>query len=65
MIKFLTAKDVSELTNYSLPQAYKLIAELNFELKEKGLKTNPGRVNAEYFGKRYGFSRETLEKEVV
>ena len=46
---FVTAQDVSEIMGVSLSVAYKLVASLNKELKEKGFYTISGKVNRRYF----------------
>ena len=52
---FIRAEDVAQELNVSKPYAYKLIRQLNEELKEKGFITIAGRVNRQYFYERlYG-----------
>ena len=54
----LTAALAQELS-VSKPYAYKLIRQLNEELKEKGFITIAGRVNRQYFYERlYGAGKE-------
>ena len=49
---------VSEL-QISRPYAYKLMREMNEELKEKGYMTIAGRVSRQYFEEKfYGMKRE-------
>ena len=51
---FATKKEAQELS-VSKPYAYKLIRQLNEELKAKGFITISGRVNRQYFYERlYG-----------
>ena len=51
--RFIRAEDVAQELN--VPYAYKLIRQLNEELKAKGFITIAGRVNRQYFYKRlYG-----------
>ena len=50
--RFLDAKDVSEIMECSQGQAYKIIRQLNDELKEKGYITLAGKVNSKYFYER-------------
>ena len=53
--RFIRAEDVAQELNVSKPYAYKLIRQLNEELKAKGFITIAGRVNRQYFYKRlYG-----------
>lgn len=52
---FLKVEDVAELLEVSKPFAYKLIRELNQELKDKGYVTIAGRVSKQYFEEKiYG-----------
>lgn len=53
--KFIRAGEVAQELSVSKPYAYKLIRQLNEELKEKGFITISGRVNRQYFYERlYG-----------
>ena len=53
--KFIRADDVARELDVSKPYAYKLIRQLNEELKAKGFVTIAGRVNRQYFYERlYG-----------
>ncbi len=53
--KFIRAEDVAQELNVSKPYAYKLIRQLNEELRAKGYITISGRVNRQYFYERlYG-----------
>ena len=53
--RFIRAEDVAQELNVSKPYAYKLITQLNKELKAKGFITIAGRVNRQYFYERlYG-----------
>lgn len=58
MIKFLTAKEVSELMKCSVPKAYVIIRNFNVKMEQEGFKTDKGRVNEEQFAKAYGFGVE-------
>lgn len=46
---FLRAEDVAEILSISKPYAYKIIRELNEELKAKGYRTIAGRINTRFF----------------
>lgn len=46
---FLSAKDVAEILGVAESTAYRLVASLNKELKEKGFYTVSGKVNRRYF----------------
>ena len=53
--RFICAEEVAQELSVSKPYAYKLIRQLNEELKEKGFITISGRVNRQYFYERlYG-----------
>ena len=53
--RFIRAEDVAQELNVSKSYAYKLIRQLNEELKAKGFITIAGRVSPQYFYKRlYG-----------
>ena len=53
--RFIRADDVARALDVTKPYAYKLIRQLNEELKAKGFVTIAGRVNRQYFYERlYG-----------
>ena len=53
--RFIRADDVARELDVSKPYAYKLIRQLNEELKAKGFVTIAGSVNRQYFYERlYG-----------
>ncbi len=55
MNRFMRASEVAKELSVSTSYAYKLIQQLNAELKEKGYITIPGRINHQYFHERlYG-----------
>ena len=57
--RFICAEEVAQELSVSKPYAYKLIRQLNEELKEKGFITISGRVNRQYFyERRYGAGKE-------
>ena len=49
---FYTAEDLSQILDRSENFCYKLIRELNAELKEKGYVTIRGRIPRKYFERR-------------
>ena len=51
--QFIRADDVAKKLDVSKPYAYKIIRQLNDELKAKGFITVAGRVNRQYFNKRF------------
>ncbi|MCM1114148.1 MAG: LysR family transcriptional regulator [Clostridium sp.] len=57
--QFIRADDVARELDVSKPYAYKIIRQLNDELKSKGFITVAGRVNRQYFNQRfYGTEKE-------
>ena len=61
--KLLTVKDVKEVLGVSESMAYKIIKELNDQMKAKGYYTITGRVSTKYFEECfYGIEKA---KEVV
>ena len=60
--KFIRADEVASELGVSKPYAYKLIRQLNEELKDKGFITIAGRVNRQYFNERlYGAGKDVNE----
>lgn len=54
---FVKAEEMAEALGVSKPYAYKLMREMNSELKQKGFLTIPGRVSRRYFEEKfYGLS---------
>ncbi len=49
---FLTVEQVAQMLSVSESYAYKVIRELNAELKMQGYVTIRGRINANYFQKK-------------
>ena len=59
--KFIREDEVAKELDVSKPYAYKLIRQLNEELKAKGFITIAGRVNRQYFNERlYGAERNDV-----
>ena len=59
---FMRVNEVAEELGVSVPYAYKLIRQLNEELKAKGFLTIAGRVNRQYFNERfYGTERKDAD----
>lgn len=50
--QFMRVEEVADILDVSTSYAYKVIRELNEELKRKGFITISGRVNREYFNER-------------
>ena len=62
--RFMRVEEVAKALDISEAYAYKIIRQLNMELKEKGMITIAGRVSRQYFFERlcYGFKgSETTE----
>ena len=57
---FMKVDEVAEQLGVSKSYAYKIVQELNTELKEQGFLTISGRVNKQYFMERtcYGAIRK-------
>lgn len=59
---FMRVDEVVEELDVSKPYAYRVIRQLNNELKKLGYATIAGRVNREYFRERFGIKgKELLE----
>ena len=50
---FVRAEEVAQELGVSKPYAYKLVREMNEELKQKGFLTIPGRVSRRYFEEKF------------
>lgn len=50
---FVRAEEVAGELGISKPYAYKLVREMNEELKQKGFFTIPGRVSRRYFEEKF------------
>ena len=50
---FVRAEEVARELGISKPYAYKLVREMNEELKKKGFLTIPGRVSRRYFEEKF------------
>ena len=56
--RFLTASDVAACLGISVSKAYRIIRELNTELKDQGYLTMAGKVSSSYFFQKiYGMNR--------
>ena len=53
---FMTAQDVADALGVSKSYAYKLVRQLNDEMEALGYITVRGRVDANYFRKKVGYS---------
>jgi predicted transcriptional regulator len=50
---FMRVEEVAEELGVSKSYAYKIVQQLNIELKEQGYLTISGRVNRKYFMKKF------------
>lgn len=58
---FMNVEEVAEELGVSKSFAYKLMNQLNKELKEKGYFTVAGRVNRAYFTEKLCYSKEGVK----
>ena len=57
--RFIRAEDVAAELEVSKPYAYKIIRQLNEELRKKGFLTIAGKIPVEYFREKwYGAAKE-------
>lgn len=54
---YIRAEEISEILDRKIGTGYKVIRELNKELKEQGFRVVQGRVPRVYFEERYGIKR--------
>lgn len=50
---FITAQELAEMLGISKPYAYKLIKQMNNELRDKGFITISGKVSRRYFEEKF------------
>lgn len=50
---FITAQELAEMLEISKPYAYKLIKQMNNELRDKGFITISGKVSRRYFEEKF------------
>ena len=63
--KFIRVDEVAKELDVSKPYAYKIMRQLNDELKAKGFITIAGRVNRQYFNERlYGAERNKVNASI-
>ncbi len=53
---FMSVQDVADELGVSKSYAYKVVKQLNEELRQRGYLTVTGRVNAQYFYKKLCYS---------
>ena len=61
--KFINAQEVADEIGVSKSYAYKIVQQLNNELKEKGILTVSGKVNRKYFMERFGYTEKNEERK--
>ena len=59
----MRVNEVAEELGVSVPYAYKLIRELNKELKETGCITIAGRIDRKFFHEKFHGTREQQERK--
>ena len=63
--KFIRVDEVAKVLDVSTTHAYKIMRQLNEELKAKGYITVAGRVNRQYFNERlYGAERNKVNASI-
>ena len=62
--QFMRAEEVAKELGISKSFAYKLIRQLNQELREKGFLTISGRINRDYFQERLYQARKGVKDSV-
>ena len=62
--QFMRADEVAKELGISRSYAYKLIRQLNQELKERGFLTIAGRINRDYFQERLYQARKGVKDSV-
>ncbi|MBQ9906593.1 MAG: DNA-binding protein [Oscillospiraceae bacterium] len=60
---YLNAEEVAQTMGISVAFAYKIMRELNAELKQKGYIVVSGRVNKQYFLERTCYGTPQIGKE--
>ena len=59
---FMRVDEVAEEMGISVSYAYKLVRQLNKELKETGCITLPGRIDRKFFHERIYCTRENADE---
>lgn len=50
---YYTAKEIAEMLGVSQGKAYKILREMNAQLRNKGYLTIPGKIPTEYFREKW------------
>jgi hypothetical protein len=64
-LNYYDVEDVQALLGISSSKAYKIIRELNMELKKKGFIVVMGRVPKRYFNEKFYCDTEDLQEQLV
>ena len=59
---FMRVEEVAEEMGVSVPYAYKLIRQLNKELKATGCITIAGRIDRKFFHEKFYSTKTTIER---
>ena len=60
---FMSVEEVAEVLDVSVPYAYKLIRQMNEELKATGCITIAGRVDRKFFYEKFYGTRDNRKEE--
>lgn len=60
---YYTTAEVAEIMGVSKSYAYKIVQQLNAELKEKGFITVSGKVNKNYFREKTCYGSDSKERK--
>ena len=63
-IHYLTVEDVMDITGYKIGKSYKIMRELNKELKKQNIVTYNGKVDKRYFFERLGLLHDYNKKSL-
>ena len=60
---FMSVEEVAEVLDVSVPYAYKLIRQMNEELKATGCITIAGRIDRKFFYEKFYGTRDNRKEE--
>ena len=61
---FMSVEEVAEVLDVSVPYAYKLIRQMNEELKATGCITIAGRIDRKFFYEKFYGTRDNRKEEM-
>lgn len=64
MKMYFTAEEVADMLGVSWGQSYKIVKQLNDELKKQGYLVVSGKIPKKYFAERYYGGVDDMESEV-